>query len=207
MMNLMIPPAAVAVAASYDETRFNALQHGVLSRYSVLPWEDRNEYQALLSALVAEHAPRGPTEEHLVEELAGVVWRKRRLRVAEGAIYREKLRKDATSSFEPEQITGAALLPVNGSRKVKADIAKAFTATPADTARDLRDVKRDQGMTTKAATILLYRGGGRLCPRPVGFEGRHPLILASMPRRSAHRRAEISAYSRSLGCMDSATVG
>jgi hypothetical protein len=158
MMNLMVSSAAVIPAASYDETRFNALQHGLLSRYAVLPWEDRQEYQALLGALVTEHAPRGPTEEHLVEELAGVVWRKRRLRLAEAAIYREKLRKDANSSFEPEQITGAALLPVNGSRKVKADIPKAFSATPAETARDLRDVKRDQAMTAKAVTILTAGG-------------------------------------------------
>ena len=26
-------------------TRFNALRHGVLSRYTVLPWEDAAEYQ------------------------------------------------------------------------------------------------------------------------------------------------------------------
>ncbi len=64
-------------------TRFNALRHGVLSRFTVLPWEDEQEYQALVSALVAEHAPQGPTEEHLVEELVGILWRKRRLRLAE----------------------------------------------------------------------------------------------------------------------------
>jgi len=51
-------------------TRFNALRHGVLSRYTVLPWESADEYQTLVAALVAEHAPHGPTEEHLVEELA-----------------------------------------------------------------------------------------------------------------------------------------
>ena len=34
------------------------------------------------SALVAEHAPQGPTEEHLVEEVAGILWRKRRLRLS-----------------------------------------------------------------------------------------------------------------------------
>ena len=66
-------------------TRFNALRHGVLSRYTVLPWEDANEYQALVAALVAERALQGPTEEHLVEELAGILWRKRRLRLAEAA--------------------------------------------------------------------------------------------------------------------------
>ena len=51
-----------------DVTRFNALRHGVLSRYAVLPWEDADEYHALVAALAAEHAPQGPTEEHLVEE-------------------------------------------------------------------------------------------------------------------------------------------
>ena len=68
----------VVVPGSYGTTRFNALRHGVLSRYTVLPWEDEAEYQSLLAALVAEHAPEGPTEEHLVEELAGIIWRKRR---------------------------------------------------------------------------------------------------------------------------------
>ena len=72
-------------------TRFNALRHGVLSRYTVLPWEDADEYHALVAALVAEHAPQGPTEEHLVEELAGILWRKRRLRLAEAAAHRRGL--------------------------------------------------------------------------------------------------------------------
>ncbi len=153
-MNALPSQAAAVLSAGYEGTRFNALQHGVLSRYAVLPWEDRSEYHALLDGLVAEHAPQGPTEEHLVEELAGIIWRKRRLRLAEAAIYRKRLRNDATSTYEPEQIVGAALLPVAGNHKVKVDIPQAFTATPADTARDLRDVKRDQTMTCQALRIL-----------------------------------------------------
>ena len=77
--------------ADTDITRFNALRHGVLSRYTVLPWEDEQEYRAVVSALVAEHAPQGPTEEHLVEEVAGIIWRKRRLRLAEAAAHRRGL--------------------------------------------------------------------------------------------------------------------
>jgi hypothetical protein len=61
-----------ASSGGYEMARFNALRHGVLSRYTVLPWEDADEYRALLAALAAEHAPQGPTEEHLVEELAGI---------------------------------------------------------------------------------------------------------------------------------------
>jgi hypothetical protein len=79
--------------ASTEMTRFNALRHGVLSRYTVLPWEDADEYGVLLAALAAEHAPQGPTEDHLVEELAGVLWRKRRLRLAEAAAHRRSLDK------------------------------------------------------------------------------------------------------------------
>jgi hypothetical protein len=90
-MNTMPAPAAAMPGGSYESTRFNALRHGVLSRYVVLPWEDEAEYQALLGALVAEHAPQGPTEEHLVEELAGIMWRKRRLRLAEAAAHRRAL--------------------------------------------------------------------------------------------------------------------
>ena len=74
-----------------DITRFNALRHGVLSRYTVLPWESVDEYQAVVEALVAEHRPQGPTEEHLVEEVAGILWRKRRLRLAEAAAHRRGL--------------------------------------------------------------------------------------------------------------------
>jgi hypothetical protein len=77
----MVSTAVAAPAASYESTRFNALRHGALSRYTVLPWEDESEYRTLLDALLREHAPQGPTEEHLVEEVAGVIWRKRRLRL------------------------------------------------------------------------------------------------------------------------------
>jgi hypothetical protein len=85
-------------------------------RATVLPWEDEGEYQTLLNALVAEHTPKGPTEEHLVEELAGIFWRKRRLRLAEAAVYRDKLRRDATSyaggaQHQPDRSSEYSLRP------------------------------------------------------------------------------------------------
>jgi hypothetical protein len=36
-----------------DLGRFNALRHGVLSRYTV-PWENADEYRAIVTALVAD---------------------------------------------------------------------------------------------------------------------------------------------------------
>ena len=60
-----IKPNLPAETCGTDVTRFNALKHGILSRYTVLPWEDANEYRDLVAALTDEHKPRGPTEEHL----------------------------------------------------------------------------------------------------------------------------------------------
>ena len=37
-------PTLSAETGGTEITRFNALKHGVLSRYSVLPWEDAAEY-------------------------------------------------------------------------------------------------------------------------------------------------------------------
>ena len=73
----------------YEGSRFNAVRHGVLSELTVLPWEDEAEYAKLLEALVEEYRPRGPTEDHLVEEIAGVIWRKRRLRLAPGSYWKK----------------------------------------------------------------------------------------------------------------------
>ena len=95
-----------AETAGTEITRFNALRHGVLSRYTVLPWENSDEYRAVMEALVAEHVPQGPTEEHLVEEIAGIVWRKRRLRLAEAAAHRRGLE----DTLEPYRKTEKAAL-------------------------------------------------------------------------------------------------
>jgi hypothetical protein len=146
--------ADVAIEGNYGTTRFSALRHGVLSRYTVLPWEDAAEYQALLTALVAEHAPSGVTEVHLVEEIAGIIWRKRRLRMAEAAVYREKIRQKASDYLDPNHVASAALLPLTGASESKASIPQAVAATAAETARELRDTKRDQGMTQRALHLL-----------------------------------------------------
>lgn len=86
---------------NYEFARFNALRHGVLSQYTVLPWENGEEYRMLLEALTAEHKPQGPTEEHIVEELAGIMWRKRRLRLGERAAHHRALK----CASEPYQDT------------------------------------------------------------------------------------------------------
>jgi hypothetical protein len=146
--------AEVVDVGNYRASRLNALRHGVLSRHTVLPWEDPAEYQTLLAALVAEHAPDGPTEEHLVEELCATIWRKRRVRMAEASVFRRKLRHKATDYNGSEHIVGAALLPLTGESEARANIPCAIAATATETARDLRELRRDQGIARDTLDIL-----------------------------------------------------
>jgi hypothetical protein len=79
----------------------------------VLPWEQATDYAALREALVAHHAPVGPVEEHLVEEIAGCIWRKRRLYAAQASQQRSRY-ADLTHTEAPSaarNVFNAALRP------------------------------------------------------------------------------------------------
>jgi len=143
-------PALPPESAGTEITRFNALKHGILSRYTVLPWEDEDEYRVLFDALSVEHAPSGPTEEHLVEELAGILWRKRRLRLAEGAVFRRGL-KDALSPYS--ETTEAALVHLDAGEQTERTI-EAIRATPEETRQDVKELGEDRAMTEKALRLL-----------------------------------------------------
>ncbi len=56
----------------------NNLRHGFTGRFSVLPWEDHEEFQFLHRELAAEHRPVTATEEVLVEKMAQSYWLARR---------------------------------------------------------------------------------------------------------------------------------
>jgi hypothetical protein len=135
---------------NYEVARFNALRHGILSRYTILPWEDGAEYDALIEALTAEHSPQGPTEEHLVEELVGIIWRKRRLRQAESAAHHRALRR-TTDSYQ--ETAKAALIHMAAHDETES-VDDAIRATEEQTAEDRADLEDDQAMTEKALALL-----------------------------------------------------
>ena len=140
---------------NYKHSRFNAVRHGVLSAYTLLPWEDEAEYALLVSALVKEYEPRGPTEDHLVEEIAGIIWRKRRLRLAEAAAHRRGLEK--TIGVLSDTIS-VALVQLE-TRARPGTIVDAVNATPTRTAGDWRELHKREAMAQSALEIL--RAGER----------------------------------------------
>lgn len=167
-----------------DITRFNALRYGVLSRYTVLPWEDANEYRAVVQGLVAEHGPQGPTEEHLVEEIAGILWRKRRLRLAEAAAHRRGLQGTLASYRETAKVALVHLDTDGQSERV----VNAIRATVADTQEAMTDMAVDEAMTRRALELLgsrrndAYEAALAACAsiRKLGGRTRSPVIQTNL---------------------------
>jgi hypothetical protein len=105
------------------------------------------------ASLVAEHAPHGPTEEHMVEELAGILWRKRRLRLAEAAAHRHGLEDALSQSHRTAKRAVVLIDATDGSE----DVAEAIRATAADTEDAVRDMQEDEAMTHQALDLLNSR--------------------------------------------------
>jgi hypothetical protein len=147
--------APTANAANYEAVRFNAMKHGILSRLTVLVHEDAGDFADLLNSLIDEHRPTGMTERHLVEELAAIIWRKRRVLLAEGAKINDGLR-DAVNS--PKTVMPASAPFQRGLSGDGADLPDLLTSTPEEIVERRRDAELDLDATSKAAAIL--RKGG-----------------------------------------------
>lgn len=147
--------APEARSGNYEPVRFNALKHGILSKLAVLAHEDHAEFDDLLAALIDEHRPAGITERHLIEELATIIWRKRRVLLAEGAKINEGLRSTLSS---PKSVMPAAAPFQRGMTGENADLRDLLDATPEEIAEGQRDAEIDLAAGQKAAAIL--RKGG-----------------------------------------------
>ena len=140
---------------NYEPVRYNAMRHGILSRLAVLAHEDAVEFGDLLAALVEEHQPAGATEMHLIEELAAIIWRKRRVLLAEGATINQGLKSAVKNA---ESVIPAAAPFQGGLTGKGTDLRDLVTATPSENAESLQYADLDLKATQRARDIL-YKGG------------------------------------------------
>jgi len=146
---------AVLTVVGYDTSKYNALKHGVLSKYTVMQWENREDYNSLLNSLTIEYKPDNTIEDHLVEELAGIIWRKMRLKYAEMTTIQSSLNHhiERDSSFNHNYSAQDALLAT--SYKVKSfDIRQAVTCTDIETHEALSQTKEKLDGCIAAEQIL-----------------------------------------------------
>lgn len=68
-------------------SRRNALKHGLTARSLILEGERVAQYEELRTELIATYAPQGLVEEQLVDVMAGLLWRLRRVPALEAAAF------------------------------------------------------------------------------------------------------------------------
>lgn len=135
----------------YEVVRFNALKHGILSRYTVLSHESHADYESLVNSLMDEHLPAGATEQHLIEELASVIWRKRRVLQAEGATINKGLKE---SAHRAETVIPAAAPFEMGLSGDNTDIRDLMGLKPEDVTDSHQNARHDIEAINKASAIL-----------------------------------------------------
>ncbi|MGC1935224.1 MAG: hypothetical protein WA681_09405, partial [Candidatus Acidiferrales bacterium] len=74
-----------------ERSKHNATKHGIFSKVALLKNESKAEFDSLLDGLREDYEPEGTLEDVLVEKLATLFWRYRRLIVAEGAEVQSKV--------------------------------------------------------------------------------------------------------------------
>jgi len=67
-----------------ENCKRNALRHGIFSQVVLLKGEPQAEFYSLLNGLRKDLEPEGTLEEILVDKLAAIVWRHRRVIIALG---------------------------------------------------------------------------------------------------------------------------
>src|SRR5680860_326204 len=69
----------------------NAISHGLTAKHVVLPGENPEEFQILLDGLIDEYNPETVLARQLILQLAGLLWRLRRIPTLERAVMTVRL--------------------------------------------------------------------------------------------------------------------
>ena len=141
----------------YEVVRFNALKHGILSRYTVLSHESHADYESLVNSLMDEHLPAGATEQHLIEELASVIWRKRRVLQAEGATINQDLKSVASNT---KAVVQAAALFQRGVYFQTIDLGDVMDLSQDEVTELQRTASQDMQSLQKASRLLRQAAKG-----------------------------------------------
>ncbi len=121
----------------------------VIKKSHLLPWEDTDEYELLAAALHDEYEPQGPTERHLVDELAGIIWRRNRIGMAETALHQYGL----NISLQSQSRTGERALAHVGGGKPGMDMSDVMQVPVEEIPDQLADVQEALEMMEKAQAL------------------------------------------------------
>jgi hypothetical protein len=115
----------------------------------ILPWEDVNEFEALVADLFNEYEPQGPAERHFVEEIAGIIWRKQRVGIAEVALHQHGL----LGTCGDHSRTGERAIAREGGLAAKIGVGEAVRLSVEELGERRKDADEDLKMSEDARRL------------------------------------------------------
>lgn len=120
---------------------------------ALLPWEDRQTFQTLRKAYHREHAPTGPTETGLVDQLVWLDWRRQRLVIGERSAHMAALQDRLGTEFKTAETIRRAMVETGGKGE-KDELVPALSSSSDADAEAIADTDADEAMTRRAIAIL-----------------------------------------------------
>jgi hypothetical protein len=137
----------VAIPSSRATDNPSTMERGLL------PWEDSGAFRHLRQSFTREHVPIGATEAALVDQLAWLEWRRRRLLVGERAAAMASLQDRLSADHKTTETIRRALIDT-GDRG-KEDELREFISTSISTdAAAQADADDDEARPRRAIAIL-----------------------------------------------------
>lgn len=117
----------------------------------ILPWENADDFEDLVAELFDEYEPQGPAERHLVEEIAGIIWRKQRVGVAEVALHQHGLLGTCSNHSR----TGERAMAQKGGMAAKIDVGEAVRLSDEELSERRKDADEDLKMSENARKLAV----------------------------------------------------
>jgi len=193
----------------------NALKHGLTSQTLVLPTEDPEEFQQLLTSYLDRFQPDGPAELHLVHEMVAAKWRLERLAIIETQLYvdyLEHVEEDADDPLSPvESLTAAFTRLANTNsypflHRVEARLERTYSRALRSLIQ-LQRLRQSSGQPNDAAPTP---GENKICTNeptePIHPNGHFALDQFSQPEKSPIRLSRAVCLASSASPTSHASV-
>ena len=142
--------------AGKQNSRYNALRHGLTSQMVVMPTEDPQIYERHLKSFTDEYNPPGATEANLVQALADTAWRLNRVTAIEGTLLTEAADNQRFGKLE-SHLKALATLSLHSQR-----LSRQFERAVSQL-RDLQQTRRTeekQALDNVLDTMEMYKSKG-----------------------------------------------
>lgn len=132
-----------AANSNYNSSKYNAVKYGIFSKNAVMHWENKDDYDSILNDLIEEYQPNNITEQHLIVDMANIIWSKLRLKYAEKASLQSELNNkvNCDSVFSGNKCANDVLLLKEGKIS-DSEVKSALITSQSTTNLEIESLKK-----------------------------------------------------------------